>query len=266
MTTEAENNPDQTIWLELKRQAEVLAQNEPLLRSYYHASILNHANFEDALAYVMAEKLSSSNVSELALFDVFCHCLTIDRTVAQSAMRDLVAYFERDPACDNYSKPFLHFKGYQATQAYRFSNVLWGEGRTRLARYIQSQSSRVFGVDIHPAAKIGYALMLDHATDIVIGETAEVGNDVSMLHGVSLGGSGTESGLRHPIVGNGVMISCGAQLLGRIRIGEGVKIGGGSLILESVPPHKTVVGVPAKIVGNSDAEFPSLDMSQTIAD
>jgi len=254
------------VWRELQEQAGNLARDEPLLRSYYHSSVLNHSSLEHALAYVLAEKLNSSTVSELALNDVFNQCLIEHPTVVDSVVLDLIAYFERDPACDNYCKPFLHYKGFQATQAYRFAHLLWEDGRTALARYIQSQSSRVFGVDIHPAAKIGYGLMLDHASDIVIGETAEVGNNVSMLHGVSLGGSGASSGKRHPVVGDGVMVSCGAQLLGRIHIGEGVRIGGGSLILESVPAHVTVVGVPANIVGKPDTEFPSLSMDQTVVD
>lgn len=254
------------VWRELQEQAAVFARHEPLLRSYYHSSVLNHSSLEHALAYVLAEKLNSSTVSELALNDVFNQCLLENPVVIDSVALDLIAYFERDPACDNYCMPFLHYKGFQATQAYRFAHLLWEDGRTALARYIQSQSSRVFGVDIHPAAKIGSGLMLDHASDIVIGETAEVGNNVSMLHGVSLGGSGANSGKRHPDVGDGVMVSCGAQLLGPIQIGEGVKIGGGSLVLESVPAHVTVVGVPAKIVGKPDAEFPSLSMNQAVVD
>lgn len=266
MAKELPQHKTQEIWSELQRQAEELAREEPLLRSYFHARILNHASFESALAFVLAAKLSSSSVSELALNDVFVQCLREDQRVVNSALLELSAYFQRDPACEDYCKPFLYFKGYQATQAYRIAHILWSQKRIALARYIQSQSSRIFGVDIHPASTIGHGLMLDHASDIVIGETAEVGNNVSMLHGVSLGGSGAQSGLRHPRVSDGVMISCGAQLLGRITIGEGVKVGGGSLILESVPPHVTVVGVPAKVVGTPAAEFPSLSMNQAVTD
>jgi len=264
MNTKMQAGNGQAVWRELKTQANRLAQGEPLLQSYYHASVSNHERFEHALAHVLAEKLNSSSVSELGLIDVFNQCLARNESISDFALRDLVAYFERDPACQNYCMPFLYFKGYQATQAYRLSNILWNEDRRHLARYIQSQSSLVFGVDIHPAAKIGYGLMLDHATDIVIGETAEVGNNVSMLHGVSLGGSGAESGRRHPAIGDGVMISCGAQILGAIQIGDGVKIGGGSLVLESVPAHVTVVGVPAKIVGEAAGDYPSLSMDQQI--
>lgn len=264
MNTRIQPADNQAVWQELKSQADRMAKSEPLLRSYYHASISNHASFEHALAHVLAEKLNSTSVSELALIDVFNQCMNNNEMVSEFALRDLVAYFERDPACQSYCMPFLYFKGYQATQAYRISNILWNEGRRYLARYIQSQSSLVFGVDIHPAAKIGYGLMLDHATDIVIGETASVGNNVSMLHGVSLGGSGAKSGRRHPSIGDGVMISCGVQILGAIQVGDGVKIGGGSLVLESVPAHVTVVGVPAKVVGEATGDYPSLSMDQQI--
>lgn len=254
----------QALWQALRSQAEQRAEREPLLRSYYYASVINHSAFEHALAHILAEKLHSTAVPELLLSEVFNQCLASNESILSYALADMVAYFERDPACESFCRPFLNYKGYQAVQAHRLAHVLWQSGRKYLARYIHFQSSLLFGVDIHPAAKIGYGFMVDHATGIVIGETSEVGNDVSMLHGVTLGGTGKESGKRHPSLGDGVMVSCGAKLLGNIHIGDGVKVGGGSLVLQSVPAHVTVVGVPAKVVGAPRDDFPSLSMDQQL--
>ena len=254
----------QKIWIDLQQQAIDMAGSEPLLASHYHAAIIDHEDFGSALAHSMAEKLHTAALSELSLKEVFLACLQNNPGVIESALDDLVAYFDRDPACDNYCKPFLYYKGYLATQAYRLSHELWTSGRKYLARYIHFQTALIYGVDIHPGAKVGGGLMLDHATGIVVGETSVVGDNVSMLHGVTLGGTGTQSGQRHPKLGDGVMVSCGAKLIGDIEIGEGVKIGGGSLVIESVPPHVTVVGVPAKVVGKPMEDFPSLEMKQEI--
>ncbi len=252
------------IWPELYSQAESLAEGEPLLASYYHASIISHSNFGTALASHVATKLGGSTVSALMLKEVFADILHQNPEIAGYAMADAVAYLERDPACDNYCRPFLFFKGFLAMQAQRFSHHLWQHDRKSLARYMQHQVSMLCDVDIHPGAKIGSGIMIDHATGLVIGETAVVGNNVSLLHGVTLGGTGNESGQRHPQVGSGVMISSGAKILGNITIGEGAKIGAGSVVLESVPPHVTVAGVPAKVIAKLTDLLPALTMNQQI--
>lgn len=256
----------QVIWKELNAQAKTLAQQEPLLESYYFSSILNHTDFEKALSHHLAVKLHTPAVSELLLNEVFLQVLEENPGIATAALDDLAAYFDRDPACDSYCRPFLYFKGYMAIQAYRFAHHLWVSQRQSLARYLQHQSSLLFDVDIHPSATIGTGIMFDHATGIVVGETAVVGNDVSMLHGVTLGGCGNKAGQRHPKIGNGVMISCGAKIIGNIVIGDGVKIGGGSLVLESVPEQVTIVGVPAKIVGHGQDQLPAFTMDQSLQD
>ena len=259
-------NQAEKIWQELQRQASQMAAAEPMLASYYHTSILNHASFEAALVHQVSARLHSETITELMLKEVFGDCIHRCPDILNAALLDIIACYERDPACDNYCRPFIYFKGYIAIQAYRFAHCLWQQGRRALARYIGFRSSILFDVDIHPAAKIGAGVMFDHATGIVIGETAVVGNDVSMLHGVTLGGTGCESGDRHPKVGSGVMISCGVKVLGNITVGDGAKIGGGSVVLESVPAHVTVVGVPAKIMGEETDPVPSLSMNQSITD
>ena len=257
------NNSTQA-WETLVAQARQLAADEPLLASYYYSSIIEHANFADALACQIASKLDSATVSAITLDELFKHCLQENPAIADAALSDILACYDRDPACNNYCLPFLYFKGYLALQAYRFAHHLWLGKRKSMARYIQHKSSLLFDVDVHPAAQLGSGIMFDHATGIVIGETAVVGNNVSMLHGVTLGGSGNQSGKRHPTIGDGVMISCGVKILGDITIGDGVKIGGGSLVLESVPAHVTIVGVPAKIIGRPGDESPALSMQQDI--
>ena len=183
-----------------------------------------------------------------------------DTGISLAARRDLLAVCDRDPACNRYSEPFLYYKGYQGLQAYRIAHWLWQRQRTAMALYFQHRIACEFDVDIHPAARIGRGIMLDHATGLVIGETAVVGNNVSILQSVTLGGTGKEEGDRHPKIGNGVLISAGAKILGNIRVGEGAKVGAGSVVLEDVPPHTTVAGVPAKVVGKPSSDQPALEM------
>ena len=252
------------IWPALVKQAQELAAREPLLASYYYNCIVEHDSFADALAYQIAAKLDSPTVPALVLDEMFSDILRESPVIAQAALADLLACYERDPACDNYCMPFLYFKGYLAIQAYRFAHFLWQANRRSMARYMQHMTSVLYDVDVHPAALLGSGIMFDHATGIVIGETAVVGNNVSLLHGVTLGGSGNKAGKRHPTIGDGVMISCGAKILGNITVGDGVRIGGGSLVLESVPAHVTIVGVPAKIIGRPADDAPALSMQQDI--
>ena len=250
------------IWVELRAEAANRLAGEPMLASFYHANILNHASLSDALAYVLAERLETPVVSALMLVQVVQSVLQADQQIVQSVADDLVACRNRDPACSAYIEPFLHFKGFHALQTHRIAHGLWQQGRRWLAYLLQGRSSEVFAIDIHPAARLGSGIMLDHGTGLVIGETAEVGNEVSILHSVTLGGSGCHTGDRHPKVADGVLISVGARLIGPIRVGEGAKIGAGSLVLEDVPAHCTVAGVPARIIGHPAEAHPSLIMDQ----
>ena len=197
------------------------------------------------------------------LYELYLHALGKEPSIGEAVRADIAAYYERDPACDQYCLPLLYFKGYHTIQAHRINHCLRKEGRKTLAYFLQNRASEVFGVDIHPAARFGQGIMIDHGTGVVIGETAVLGNDISILHGVTLGGSGKEGGDRHPKIGDGVMIGANASILGNIRIGKNAKIGAGSVVVADVPSSITVVGVPAKPVGRS-SKTPSADMDQSI--
>jgi len=195
--------------------------------------------------------------------DVIEEAIDVDESILTSAEIDILATYNRDPACEDLSTPFLYFKGFHALQAHRVANWLWCQERRTLARFFQNQISVTLGVDIHPAAQIGSGIMLDHATGIVVGETAVIEDDVSILHAVTLGGSGKESGDRHPKIRRGVLLSAGCKVIGNIEVGEGAKVGAGSVVLQDVPPHVTVAGVPAKIVGRPSGDSPALDMDHS---
>lgn len=254
------------VWQAIYAEAQLQLTSEPLLASFYHASILNHQSFVSALAFHISTRLGSVEISALMLNRVFEQAMAADPMVAEYACRDLQASFDRDPACNHYSMPFLFFKGYHALQAYRVANYLWRQGRFELALFLQNRMSVVFDVDIHPAATLGYGIMIDHATGVVIGETAVVGNNVSMLHSVTLGGSGCDKAKakRHPQVGDGVLISAGAKIIGHVSIGDGAKIAAGSLVLVDVGAHTTVAGVPARVVGKPVDKQPALNMNQQL--
>ncbi len=252
------------IWQTIREEAQALAQGEPALASFYHASILNHRSLADTVSYHLASLLDSQALPSMSLREVFSAAMKADARIELSLCRDIEAYCERDPACNQYLMPLLYFKGFHALQSYRFAHWLWGQGRHCLALYLQNRISQTFGVDIHPAARIGCGIMIDHATGVVIGETAVVGDDVSMLHAVSLGGSGNGKGDRHPKIGRGVLISAGAKILGNIEIGDYAKIGAGSVVLEAVPPHSTAVGVPAVVIGRNQSSKPAADMNHSI--
>lgn len=252
------------LWSAMAEEARTFGGNEPVLASFYHANILNHDNFAAALSFHIAAKLGCDSVPAMLIRDVFHQAFERDPGIVEAAVADICAHYDRDPACDHYGMPFLYFKGFQAIQAYRIAHWLWGEGRQAMALFLQNRIATVFDVDIHPAAKVGSGVMVDHATGLVIGETAVVGNNVSMLHSVTLGGCGSGSGPRHPTIGDGVLIATGAKILGNILVGEGAKIAAGSVVLESVPPHSTVAGVPAKVVGRPSEAVPALDMDQHI--
>jgi serine O-acetyltransferase len=250
------------VWNNIKAEARALADCEPMLASFYHATLLKHENLGSALSYMLANKLASSIMPAIAIREVVEEAYAADPEMIASAACDIQAVRTRDPAVDKYSTPLLYLKGFHALQAYRIGHWLWNEGRRALAIFLQNQVSVTFQVDIHPAAKIGRGIMLDHATGIVVGETAVIEDDVSILQSVTLGGTGKTSGDRHPKIREGVMIGAGAKILGNIEVGRGAKIGAGSVVLQPVPPHTTAAGVPARIVGKPDSDKPSMDMDQ----
>lgn len=252
------------IWQTIRQEAREEAEKEPSLASFFHATILNHDSLEGALSFHLANKLANPAISALEIREIIQDSIKRDNCISEAVRADIKAVFERDSACDSYMLPFLYFKGFHALQAYRVGHCLWQRGRKSLALFFQSHIAITFAVDIHPAALIGKGIMLDHATGIVIGETAVVEDDVSIMQGVTLGGTGKEAGDRHPKIRHGCLISAGAKILGNIEIGEGVKVGAGSVVLESVPAHMTVVGVPARIVGSPKSQSPALEMNHGI--
>ena len=252
------------LWETARNEAERKVEEEPILGSYFHATILNHASFGAALSFRLASKLDNPMLPTMLIRDVIEEALRDDATILEAAAADVLASFARDPACDELSTPFLFHKGFHALQAYRIAHWLWRRDRKTLAQFLQSQISMGLGVDIHPAARIGSGLMLDHATGIVVGETAVVEDDVSILHSVTLGGTGKETGDRHPKIRRGVLLAAGCKIIGNIEVGEGAKVGAGSVVLHDVPPHVTVAGVPAVIVGKPQEESPALGMDQRI--
>lgn len=253
------------IWQAILRETAAAAEAEPMLAGFLHQTVLRHSSIDRVLAYHLSSKLASPVMDSRALYEVFFQALDSDTRISKAMQADILACYERDPACDQYCLPLLYFKGFHAIQAHRINHWLWQHGRRTLAYFLQNRASEVFGVDIHPAARFGEGIMFDHGTGIVIGETAVLGNDISILHGVTLGGSGKETGDRHPKIGDGVMIGAQASVLGNIRVNECAKIGAGSVVVEDVPAHTTVVGVPARAVARSaPAERPVDTMDQSL--
>lgn len=252
------------IWSALRHQAEQLAESEPELASFAHATVLKHDRLEQALSYHLAKKIGNEDLSAMQVREIFEEGFTSDPTIGESIRADLAAVFQRDPACHSYAQAFLFFKGFHALESYRVAHYLWTQGRKTMALFVQNRMSDLFAVDIHPAARLGRGIMIDHATGVVIGETAVVGDDVSMLHGVTLGGTGKQDEDRHPKVGRGVLLSTGAKVLGNIQIGECARVGAGSVVLKPVPPHTTVAGVPARVIGKAGSARPSQDMDHKL--
>lgn len=251
---------DDDVWQRIREETARHAADEPILASFLHATILNHSKLERALSFHLANQLDSPTASSLLLREVMLEAFKSDACILEKVRADLCAVMERDSACHELYIPFLYFKGFHALETYRVAHWLWQQGRESLALFFQNRMSSEFGVDIHPAADLGHGIMLDHATGLVIGETAVVGNNVSILQSVTLGGTGKDEGDRHPKIGDGVLISAGAKILGNIQVGEGAKVGAGSVVLDEVPPHTTVAGVPAKIVGRPSSDQPALEM------
>ena len=254
------------IWDAIRQEVEQKIQLEPLLASFLQAAVLAHGTLEQSLSLHLAHKLGAPTLTEVFLRDVIDNSMAADASIGASIRADLQAFRERDPACARYSVPLLYFKGFHALEAHRIGHFLWHQGRSELALYLQSRVSEVFAVDIHPAAEIGSGILLDHATGLVIGETAVVEDHVSLLHEVTLGGTGKETGDRHPKVRSGVLIGAGAKILGNVEIGEGAKVAAGSMVLNDVPAHCTVAGVPAQPVGECKESQPALEMNQGLGE
>lgn len=250
------------IWHSVREEARIAIANDAVLGGFLYSTIINQSTLEDAVAHRVAERLDHPDVPGDLIRQSF-KAMNDDDSSWQRAVRiDLQAVFERDPACTRYLEPLLYFKGFHAIQTHRLAHWLWNNNRRDFALYLQSRSSSVFQTDINPAARMGQGIFLDHATGLVVGETAVIGNDVSILHSVTLGGTGKEGSDRHPKIGNGVLIGAGAKILGNIKIGNCSKVAAGSVVLEDVPTCKTVAGVPAKVVGETGCKEPSRAMDQ----
>jgi serine O-acetyltransferase len=252
------------VWATIRREGVEAAERDALMAQPMTAALLRHGSFADGLGARLGRKLCDGDLGTGALTALIGEVLADDPAIVQAAARDLVAVRDRDPACPDLITPFLFFKGYLALQAYRVSHFLWRRERQHLARHLQSRAAEVFAVDIHPAARLGCGILLDHGTGLVIGETAVVEDDVSILQGVTLGGTGKQCGDRHPKIRRGVLLGAGAKVLGNIEVGEGAKVGAGSIVLDPVAPHTTVVGVPARPVGATLTDLPALTMDQML--
>src|SRR5215475_4805384 len=252
------------VWDHVRNEAEEAARREPELAALMFANILNHDCLEDAVCHRLAQRLGHDNVNADLIRQTFLSLAAEDTEYGAIIRADLAAVYDRDPACSRFIDPLLYFKGFHALETQRFSHALWHAGRKDFALYLQSQSSMVFNIDIHPASKIGRGIMLDHGSGIVIGETAAIGDHSSLLHGVTLGGSGKETGDRHPKVGRCVLVGAGAKILGNIHVGDCARIASGSVVLKDVPPKTTVAGVPARVVGEAGCAQPSRTMDQLL--
>jgi serine O-acetyltransferase len=252
------------LWSKLREEAEDAYQREPNLAALLRRCVLDRAGFEDSVIHRIAGRLANDMVAGAQIVAAFGRALTADPEIGAAFRADINAVIDRDPACHRFIEPFLYFKGYHALQTHRLAHWLWAQGQTDFALYLQSRSSDLFQTDIHPAARMGKGVFLDHATGFVVGATAVVDDDVSILQNVTLGGAGKDSGDRHPKVKRGVMIGAGAKILGNIEVGEFSRVAAGSVVPHPVPPHATVAGVPAKVVGTSRKSEPFRDMEQAL--
>lgn len=248
------------VWSKIRDEAEQIVRSEPEIATFIYSSILHHDTLEAAVAHRVAERLDHADVSGELIRQAYADALEDTPQIGEAFRVDIVATFDRDPATDRFIEPVLYYKGFHAIQTHRLANWLWTKGRKDFAYYLQSRSSAAFQCDIHPAARIGRGIFLDHATGLVVGETAAIGNDVSILHDVTLGGTGKDHGDRHPKIADGVLIGAGAKIIGNIEIGRCARVAAGSVVLKTVPHNVTVAGVPAKIVGDSPCEEPSRTM------
>lgn len=247
-------------WSEINERAKAIVEREPALATLLNETVLHRHSFADCLTHRLTRKLVNHAASIEVLQETFIDAFQHDPLILQQVACDMIAVHERDPACPDVLTPLLYFKGLQSLVCYRVANFLWNQDRKELALYLQSLISETFAVDIHPAAKIGCGILLDHATSFVAGETAVIESDVSILHEVTLGGTGKDRGDRHPKVRSGVLLGAGAKVLGNVEIGEGAKVGAGSVVLKDVPPHTSVAGVPAVVIGKTSEVSPALGM------
>ena len=256
--------PMDPIWRAVRDEARETVENDPLLAAFIYATILNHDSLEDAVIHRIAERLAHQDLGADLIRQTYKAMLRPRPEWSSTVRVDIQAYYDRDPACDRFLMPVLYFKGFHAIQTHRLAHWLWNEGRRDFALYLQSRSSSVFQTDIHPASKMGKGVFIDHATGLVVGETAVIEDNVSILHGVTLGGTGKAGGDRHPKIRHGVLIGAGAKILGNIEVGHCAKIAAGSVVLSPVPHNKTVAGVPARVVGESGCAQPSRNMDQAL--
>ena len=254
------------VWARIRREAEVVVRQEPELSSFIYSSVLHHDRLEQVVVHRIAERLDHADVSGELIRQAYQDALGDTPTLGDVFRADVVATYDRDPATNRFIEPVLYYKGFHAIQTHRLAHWLWGKGRKDFAYYLQSRASAVFNCDIHPAARIGRGIFLDHASGLVVGETAAIDDDVSMLHDVTLGGTGNEAGDRHPKIGRGVMIGAGAKILGNIEVGHCARIAAGSVVVKPVPNNKTVAGVPARVIGESGCAEPSRTMEQMFND
>ena len=252
------------VWDRLRSEAEDMVRGEPALASFAYETVLNHDRLEEAVAHRLADRLGHVVVSPSLIRQTYSEALADSPAIADAFRVDIVAVFDRDPACTRFLEPLLYFKGFHALQTHRLANWLWSKGRRDFALYLQSRSSETFQVDIHPAVPVGNGVFIDHATGIVIGQTTRIEDNVSILQNVTLGGTGKEGGDRHPKIRHGVLIGAGAKVLGNIEIGHCSKVASGSVVLNDVPANSTVAGVPARVVGQAGCSEPSRTMDQLL--
>src|SRR5215471_6446346 len=254
------------VWAQIRREAEEIARREPELATFIYSTVLYHDTLEAAVVHRVTERLDSPEVPAELIRQAYADALESEPSIGSAFRADIVATVDRDPATNRFVEPVLYFKGFHAIQAHRLAHWLWGKGRKDFAYYLQSRSSAAFQTDIHPAVPMGRGIFLDHATGLVVGETTVIEDDVSILQGVTLGGTGKEDGDRHPKIRRGVLISVGAKVLGNIEVGHCARIGAGSVVLKPVPPNTTVAGVPAKVIGTAGCPEPSRTMDHMFYD
>ena len=254
------------VWQAVRDEAEAVVSKEPLMSSFIYNSILNRDSLESSVIYRIAERLHNRDFSGDLVRQSFEAMLEDWPEWSEILRIDIAAVYDRDPACARLIEPILYFKGFQAIQTHRLAHWNLMQGNRDVALYLQSRSSQVFQTDINPAAVFGKGIFLDHATGVVIGETAAVGDNVSILHGVTLGGTGKDTEDRHPKIGNGVLLGAGATVLGNINVGDCSRIAAGSMVIKDVPKNVTVAGIPGRVVGIAGCSEPSRSMNQIIAE
>jgi len=250
----------------IRMEAEEIVRREPEVAGFVLGTVLNHDRLESAVVHRIADRLDRQEVPGDIIRQTYLDIITREPAIGEAFRADLMAVADRDPACTRFIEPLLYFKGFHALQTHRLAHALWKAGRKDFALYLQSRSSEVFQCDIHPAARVGKGVFLDHATGLVVGSTAVIEDDVSILHSVTLGGTGKERGDRHPKIRRGVLIGAGAKIIGNIEVGQCARVAAGSVVLSSVEARKTVAGVPARVVGEAGCAEPARSMDQILAD